>query len=185
MLYASLPDLREELVDLAAELAPLGQQSPSEARIPMRQMACYGIREIRRGIAYISALSAGDISTLVRLCNQAHDGDRAIYDPFRRTSKELPALTAWGRKAPKEAFQRSLPVIDAWVDQFRDFMDQECGPEQASARISGAGLGGLISIHVAAQHQQSAVDWWSNRGHSIIPDRSQPGRQSGPPLPLN
>ncbi len=168
VLYASLPDLRQGLVDLAAELAPLGQQSPSEARIPMRQMACYGIREIRRGIAYIIALSAGDISTLVRLSNQAHDGDRAIYDPFRRTSKELPALTAWGRKAPKEAFQRSLPVIDAWVDQFRDFMDQDCGPEQASARISGAGLGGLISIHVAAQHHQSAVDWWSNRGHSII-----------------
>lgn len=169
VLQASLPDLREELVELAAELAPLGRQPVSTTRIPMRQMAYYGIQEIRRGIAYIGALSAGDISKLVRLCNQAHDGDRAIYDPFRRTSEGHPALTGWGRKPPKEAFQRSLPIIDAWVDQFRDFMEQECGPEQASARISGAGLGGLISIHVAAQHHHKAIDWWQNRGHSIIP----------------
>ena len=39
---------------------------------------------------------------------------------------------------------------------------------QASARISEAGLGGLISSHDAAEHHQRALGWWENRGHSII-----------------
>ena len=109
VLQTALPDLQEEIAQLAAELAPLGGQSLVATRIPMRQMARYGIRETERGLAYISALAAGDIPTLVRLCSQAHDGDRAIYDPFRRTSQGQPAQSSWGQKSPEEAFQRSLP----------------------------------------------------------------------------
>ena len=168
VLHASLPDLRDDLAELAAELTPLGEQSVSTTPIPMRQMAYYGIQEIKRGIAYVAALSGGDISTLIRLCNEAHDGDRAIYDPFSRTSRGQAALTWWGQKNPREAFQRSLPSIDASVDDFREFMDKTCGQDQASARISGAGLGGLISVHVKVQHHERALDWWKERGHQTI-----------------
>lgn len=183
MLQASLPELQEELVALAAELSPLGYQAVSMARIPMRQMACYAIQEIRRASLYIDALSAGEISTLVRLCNQAHDGDRAIYDPFEKTPEGLPSLTDWGRTEPREAFQRSLPSIDASVDDFREFMDKTCGPDQASARISGAGLGGLISIHVRDQHHENAVGWWKTedtRSSRSTPAKAQPDPR--PPL---
>ena len=168
VLEASLPELQPEIEQLNAELVPLGDQTPSSTTIPMQQMARYGIREINRGISYLHALAAGDISTLIRLSNEAHNGDRALYDPFKKTRQGRPILTPWGQSEPPEAFQRSLPSIDVSVDAFCDFIHRTLGPGKASARISGAGLGGLISIHVRDAHHDTARQWWEDRGHPIV-----------------
>ncbi len=174
-LHAKLDGMIRELAPIGAHRIPLEDPERQEKLltmklgtvIPMRQIARYGINEIERGQWYIQAAQEGDIPTLIRLMQEAHDGDRAILDHTRRLAGIF-RLTPWGKGYPPEGFLRSLPRIDAMVDRFQAYMegrfsqggDHPYGRWVAAARISGAGLGGYLMVAVPEELSEGALAYW-------------------------
>lgn len=184
------PTFYPQIDSLAQELVPLGahevdarttagqrqlQQMRNSTVIPMRQMALYGMRETDRGLKYIAAAQEGNTAVLLRMMQEAHDGDRALYDPNPPFLAGTPRLSSWGLSNPPEAFQRSLVEIDELVDRFEREVGPQIGAEGAmAARVSGAGLGGLIMAAVdekrAPGAYEAAVKWLRSRrpAHEVI-----------------
>lgn len=181
--YPQIDNLSKELVPLGAHgvdaSTAQGQrrlrQMRGESVIPMRQMAMYGINEIDRGLKYIDAAQRGDTQTLLRLMREAHDGDRALCDPAQPYLAGTPVRTAWGLSNPEEGFQRSLIQIDELVDRFEETVDAKVRRKStAAARVSGAGLGGLVMGAVDTSKAKGAFDtavrWLRSRRppHEVI-----------------
>ncbi|MBI4314280.1 MAG: hypothetical protein HY594_05645, partial [Candidatus Omnitrophica bacterium] len=131
--------------------------------IPVRQMAWYAVNEVRRGYEYVEAARQGNTRLLVELMQEAHSGDRAVWDHNRQQGQEF-ATTTWGQAQPTEAFFRSTPAVDAMIDDF----ERAIGRESAAGRIMAAGLGGSIAIGVTAEKYEAAKDYWKKRKHEII-----------------
>lgn len=155
----------------------------------LRAAAIYGITELERGQVYMACLKeirrlkdlsqnpSPAIATLTDVINAAHDGDRARVDFNRQFSptKWQPDYSDEGISSLKSsktplhlipgAFERSLPELDVFVDSVRKKF-----PWRAAARVSGAGLGGAVTIHVDIAIEHSFLDWFStleNQGWSI------------------
>jgi galactokinase len=171
-----LPEFATQVGDLERDLVPLAAAKDSGAdakallalrrstMISLRQLAAYAVEEIERGLEYSAAARAGAVARLCELANAAHDGDRAIFDP----GTEPIERTEWGRLPRYEAFQRSLPEIDRGIDAFLAHFRALPNASPVGARISGAGLGGLILIHASTPAADAAVAWWRDRGHGIL-----------------
>jgi hypothetical protein len=155
----------------------------------LRGAAIYGIAELERGEIYTACLKeirrlkdlslnpSPAIATLTDVINAAHDGDRARVDFNRQfaPTKWQPDYSDDGiaailaSKTPLHlipgSFERSIPELDVFVDSVRKKF-----PWRAAARVSGAGLGGAVTIHVDVGIAHSFLDWFStleNQGWAI------------------
>ncbi|MCM8812158.1 MAG: hypothetical protein NC910_03795 [Candidatus Omnitrophica bacterium] len=175
-------DLLQAFDGLLAGFTPLGaHQIPVDAPdkdqqlhalrlnsvIPLRQLAAYGIFEIGRGLDYVESAKAGDTRRLIKLMRKAHDGDRAVWT---LGPGDTLVPTAWGQTNPPEAFFRSLPEIDAMIDEFQTAMDGQFGENAAAGRIMAAGLGGAVAVGVVAEAYEAAKQWFAayNGGREVI-----------------
>lgn len=144
----------------------------------VRGVAVYGVAEAARVREYVAACAAVDDARVLELVAAAHDGDRAYVDTRRSPFVPTPwasstAAAAWTPAALRERqaavdaivdataaarertrlltalpgrFERSLPDIDDIVDRLRQRFKGA-----AQARIAGAGLGGVLTVHCRAR----------------------------------
>lgn len=154
----------------------------------LRKTVLYGISEQERGVLYLNILrdlnhsKSSSIASLLELVRRSHDGDRALVDYRYGFSSTNWALSIYKEELTDDAlerirksskplatlcgsFERSLPEFDALADRLESAFG-----ERAAGRISAAGLGGSMTIHVASDAAEELIQWFKNesyKGHRI------------------
>lgn len=154
-------------VDLDGLLETYFGSAPAPDAVLVRGVAMYGLAECRRSALFGPLLEAGRIEEAGQLATLGHEGDRvARYDEARGeyvnwshpvTDELLDQRIADAESAEAEAraaaalerqigdYRASIPVLDQIVDTAI-----RCGA--ASASLTGAGLGGVVTVIIREAH---------------------------------
>jgi hypothetical protein len=183
---------RHQLVFRALKLIPEEHHKEGYLFTP-RKVALYGLSEVERGAVYLDQLetiATGETAEsdprqrLLQLVRWSHDGDRACVD-YRRITEHSPLFeTDWGKRIQCDldnwlahgadlvecvgGFERSIPEMDEMADEL-----DRVFAKQAAGRVSAAGLGGQMCIHVFEEVADKLADFLVKRGWPVR--RLQPG----------
>jgi galactokinase len=181
----NLPDFNEDV------LAVFANHREPEHGYPLRNIAVFGLSEIERSIAFMTACRNENIGKIIRLFRMTQDGDRMKKYHFRRnkwvpedfnsslSDQRLDELVQVLEHNPDSlvtrllnhpgGFNRSMPQMDLIADIIQKYF-----PTEAGICVMGAGKGGEMHAVVVKEHLDSFIKVLKSEYYNKIADIREP-----------